>query len=154
MISSTGGSLGPRTESPRDCLLQFNALIPKTTEAFSKLKAAERTALAVKITEVLAKVLNNPNSFEPEQQNNLMNIRELAKKAENLGLLKPSKEVIAKIASVAKVKGLSLYTAPRDLTIKTKDGEIKVNSDMLKTNSEMFASRLCSTNVGSRTRNF
>lgn len=85
MISPTGGSVSPRAESPQDCLLQLNQMVPKTTEAFSKLTTSELTALNVKVDKVLAKVLNNPNSFEPEHLDNLKSILELAKKVQNLG---------------------------------------------------------------------
>lgn len=132
MINPDQGNFSPNL---RDSLLKLNALVPKN----SQVNAAEKGSLQDKVREVLQQVLENPASFEAEQQNNLMNIRDLAKKAEKLGLLsESSKTLMSEIAAVAKEKGLSLYTAPRDLTIKTKNGDILVNSDVLKASSEMF----------------
>lgn len=143
MSSSIPESMGPTTVSLRDCLIQLNTLVPKTLGDCSKLDKVEKVALSEKIAHILFQVFDNQSNFSVEQRTNLLNIRELAKKAQKMDLLsKPAKKILSKIAEDIKKIGLSLYTSPLDYTIKTKDGDVRVNSDILKNNSRVFKKML------------
>lgn len=140
MFSAMGESSAPQAEGLRDYLIQLNALVPKSLDDCARLDKSEKTSRSEKITHILWQVFENLTNCSPEQRTNLLNIRELAKKAENMQLLsKPGKKILSKIADDTKKIGLSLYTSPRDLKIRTKDdGLLEVNSDILKENSQVF----------------
>lgn len=143
MSSPIGEKVGSKTESLRDCLLQLNALVPKSLGDCSKLDEAEKAARSEKIAHILFQVFDNQSNFSVEQRTNLMNIRDLAKKAEKMHLLsKPAKKILSKIADDIKKIGLSLYTSPLDYTIQSKNGDVRVNSDILKKNSPVFKKML------------
>jgi len=151
------GSTGVHAQTTRQCLVQLNVqlnkLVPKSVDSIFQVTPSEKEALQGKIADLLQQVLSNEKSFAPEQRNNLMNIRDLAKKAEQMDLLsKPAQAAIKGIAAKTKEVGLSLYTAPRDFTIQTKEGPVEVNSDVLKANSSYFKKMIKSGMKESTTR--
>ena len=127
MSSSIGGSA-----ANIDYALQLNDLVPKTAEGSMTLRPEEKEVRREKITQVLNEVFGKFNHLTTEQKRSLKDIGKLVKKADHMGLLSDS----------AKAVKARIFTP--DLTIMTKDGEVRVNGALLEGESDYISRLLAS----------
>lgn len=113
-----------------DYLSQMNEAVPSTSEALRGLDDYARSERKAKITQVMNAVLENLQSLDQSNLESLGKIHRLITKADGMQLLSsPAREVAARLF-------------PSDLTVVTRDGEVKVNSRLLKAESQMFQAML------------
>lgn len=118
-----------------NAVLQLQNLVPNSTSS-SALKEWEKTERAKKVSGIIAEVFADLASYGQAHFENLTKIVALAQQADQMQLLS-SYRTTAYNHHLAQIRAF-----PPDLTITTKDGEIQVNSYLLKKYSPEFKTML------------
>lgn len=135
MHPSTNGNNQNKNIYLTNAVTQLQDLVPKSISSSNKLTAGEKVERAKKISGIIEEVFVDLGSYG-QAHAEIERIVALAQQAEKMQLLN-SYRTTAYNHHLAQISAF-----PLDLTVTTRDGEIKINSYLLKKYSPVFKAML------------